>query len=214
MALQRAGLPIHETPQKNWDQHLVWQLVAPLDRATRIVDLGCGEGFALRLLARLGFPNLWGIDYQISKQMRLRQLRGAWRNHGRVPFRLRRGDLTRTALPPASQDVAICISTIEHGVDTERFFAEAQRLLKPGGRLLVTTDYWEEPLATEPSTGAFGLPWRVFSRGEVADLIEQARRTGLVLTHEGTLPPCGEQTVSWHGWDYTFLAMGFTRLME
>lgn len=214
LALQRAGLPTHETPQKNWDQYLVWQLVTPLDRAARIVDLGCGEGFTLKLLTRLGFTNLCGIDYQISNTLRLRQLRWAWRHHGRVPYRLRRGDLTRTPLPDASQDVALCISTIEHGVDTERFFAEARRLLKPGGRLLVTTDYWAEPLPTEGSARAFGLPWRVFSRGEAADLIEQARRAGLVLADEGTIPPCGEQTVSWHGWDYTFLALVFVRPLE
>jgi hypothetical protein len=57
----------------------------------------------------------------------------------RPPFRLRRGDLTGTLLPSASCDMAISISTIEHGVDVERFLAEAAWILGAGGLLLVTT---------------------------------------------------------------------------
>ena len=211
LALQRAGLPLHDTVQKNWDQYLLWQLAAPLDRQAHLVDLGCGAGHALKLLHTLGFAHLSGVDFQISYTLRLRQLRGAWQQRGRKPYALCRGDLTRTPLADASQDVVLSISTIEHGVDVGQFLSEASRLLKPGGLLFVTTDYWEEKLRPDGAVREFGLPWRVFSRPEIEALIEQAQRTRLVLDKEGSVPACEEQTVWWHGQNYTFLALVFRK---
>src|SRR5260370_19117383 len=142
MSLQREGLPLHETPQKNFDHFLLRESVASVDRRARLVDLGCGSAFTLRFLHALGFSNLCGVDLVVDKRARARQALLMLREHTlRPPFRLCRGDLTTTPLSPASCDAVLSISTIEHGVDLERFLAESARILRIGGPLFLSTDY-------------------------------------------------------------------------
>ena len=45
-ALQRLNLPLHSSPQKNWDHWLLFQALSDLDHGARVVDLGCGRGYA------------------------------------------------------------------------------------------------------------------------------------------------------------------------
>src|SRR5262249_42233588 len=104
--------------------------------------LWTGTGWAFRAAGRLGVGGARA------------------RRRGRSPYALYRGDLTRTTLPEGSQDIVLSISTIEHGVEVGQFLAEARRLLRPGGLLFVTTDYWEERLPTNGSVREFGLPWK------------------------------------------------------
>lgn len=46
---------------------------APDDRSTRVVDIGCGYGFALRALRKLGFNNLHGVEVSPDQARRSRQ---------------------------------------------------------------------------------------------------------------------------------------------
>src|SRR3978361_1598672 len=69
------------------------------------------------------------------------------RRNGRTPLRgrgARKGALTfhrrdwlDNGLPDAAFDRAYAIESSEHMVDKARFFSEAWRVLKPGGRLVV-----------------------------------------------------------------------------
>src|SRR5215813_7402106 len=65
LELQRAGLPAHETVQKNWDHLLLSQLVAPLPRDARVVDLGCGAGYTMSFLSALGFADICGVELHL-----------------------------------------------------------------------------------------------------------------------------------------------------
>lgn len=210
--LQGRCLPLHESPQKNWDHLLLTRIFSSLPEPVRVVDLGCGGAFTLRLLTALGCPSPLGLDIKVQRRARLAQAADWARARTlRPPYRIRRADLTHTGLPPASCDLISCISTIEHGVDGPALFRECARILRPGGALLITTDYWQDPIPA-PSAGLhFGLPWRVFDRGALAELVEGAARCRLRLIEEGPLPRCADRVTRWSGCEYTFAALGLRK---
>lgn len=212
LSLQRAGLPTHATTQKNWDHYLLVDLLAQTDRDGLIADLGCGEGHTLSLLHALGFKDVHGIDYKIGWRVRAKQLITMKREKSlQPPFRLHSGNISQTPLASATCDFAISVSTLEHGVDLESFFSEAGRILKPGGTLFITTDYWEQAINTNGAAHAFGLPWKIFCKDKIADLIHSAGNHGLNLAQPGPVPACKDRPVSWQGENYTFIALQFKK---
>lgn len=215
LELQRQGLPTHNTAQKNWDHLLLHRVLASFDKQSVIVDMGCGDGHTLAFLDVLGFKNIHGVDLRLSWQVRARQLLRMWRRKTLVPpFHLRKGDITRTLLPPHSSDLAISISTIEHGVDVAGFFAEARRILKPGGLLFVTTDYWEDKIRTDNSALVYGLSWEVFCRDEIQKVVRVADSIGLRLCESSGIPQCSGRPVFWQNTSYTFLSMLFQKTAD
>ncbi|WP_179228452.1 class I SAM-dependent methyltransferase [Leptolyngbya ohadii] len=202
--LQQQGLPTHLTPQKNWDQALLAQLLEPIDRQAAILDMGCGDCCTLDFLAALGFTSLHGIDLQIKDLQ-------ADKPESR-PYQLSEGDLMHTPFADRSYEVLTSISVIEHGVDLNAFFAEADRLLKPNGILYVTTDYWETKIPIDSTIKPFGLSWQIFSREEIQQAIDLAEQHGLTPIQETAIPACQESPVSWYSRDYTFIALAFRKV--
>lgn len=128
----------------------------------------------------------------------------------RVGLRLRhRGDATRSGWPARSVHAITCLSVVEHGVDLDALFAEAARLLEPGGVLAISTDYWPAPVDTAGRI-AYGVPIRVFDAGDLAGWFTRAASHGLVPV--GDVPPTlfttlpAERAVTWRrfGLSYTF----------
>jgi SAM-dependent methyltransferase len=76
---------------------------------------------------------------------------------------LRTVDLTRIPFPAASFDLMTSVSVVEHIPAIERALAEMFRVLKPGGRLLLTTD--ASPTGTPYARGE-----RTFSPAELEQL--------------------------------------------
>lgn len=203
-ALQQANLPTHITIQKNWDQWRLAQLLPPqVDQQSKILDLGCGDCCTLEFLSALGFQNLHGIDLTIKPAV-------SASSH----YQLYQGDLTATLFPDSAYDVAVSISVIEHGVDLDAFFREADRLLKPDGLLFVTTDYWQNKIPIDPSIRPFELPWTIFSQAEIEQMIALAKNHGFLLHQNHEIPACTETTVSWYEKNYTFIALAFKKLIH
>jgi SAM-dependent methyltransferase len=206
-ALQRDKLPLHVTPQKNWDHFILRGALEGLDPGAPIADLGCGHGFTLEFLRRLKFENLLGVDLSISWKLRAREALTMYRE-GRFtpPYRILRGSISGSSISAASINLAVSISTIEHGVDIDRFLADAFRILKPGAHLFITTDYWGEKIEVPDSIRAFGMPWRIFDRDQIARLLDSAARIG--FEPDGNpIPDCSGAPVVWQGLAYTFIAL-------
>lgn len=198
-ALKQSNLPTHITIQKNWDQWLLAQLLQEycVDRHAKILDLGCGDCCTLEFLSALGFQDLHGIDLNIKADS--------------ANYRLYQGDITATSFPDSSFDVGVSVSVIEHGVNLDAFFREAYRVLKPGGLLFATTDYWQDKIFVDPTIQPFGLTWTVFSGAEIETAIELAQAHGFVLNNTNEIPACAETTVSWYEKNYTFIALTFEK---
>jgi SAM-dependent methyltransferase len=154
---------------------------APLDT---VVEICCGAGEAFQLLgprARLGI----GVD--VSTAM-LERARAAVPGRGRLFVQ---GDAVRLPLAGESFDAAFFLGGIHHVNDRAALFAEARRILKPGGRL-----FWREPVDDF-------LPWRIARRAiyrtsatlqadtehplRQASTTDQLRAAGLALTAWETL---------------------------
>jgi SAM-dependent methyltransferase len=99
------------------------------------------------------------------------------------------------------------MSVIEHGVDTAAFFCEMRRILKPGGLLVISTDYWDGPLDAGDRM-LFGVPQKIFNREEVEGLVNTASRHGFKLLGQPDFS-CRDRVVAWNGLNYTFLIMSF-----
>jgi tocopherol O-methyltransferase len=119
-----------ETPAEATDAlvDLVAERLA-LSPGMQLVDIGCGYGAtAARLAAR---EQVAVTGFTLSEA----QWRIAAARPGALTFHRR--DWLDNCLPDAGFDRAYAIESSEHMVDKALFFAEAWRVLKPGGRLVV-----------------------------------------------------------------------------
>jgi len=147
----------------------------------RILDVGCGDGFHLSLLAKAG-KKTWSlegvdIDQHAVKAARLKGLN------------VHVGTLEEVDLPEENYDLVFMIMTIEHLERPDRTVYRIKRLLKKGGRLIIVTDntnsvdfdffkkhYW----------GGYHFPrhWNLFSREPLKRL---AKKTGLEVVSLKTI---------------------------
>jgi SAM-dependent methyltransferase len=184
------------------------QAIQSVPKEAPILDLGCGNGFTLKLLAADGFTNLDGIDSHIPMRLKVSRWRWKWRNRTwREPYRLHRGDFTEMHFPARAYDLAFSISVIEHGVRLAPFLEECHRVLKPGGLLFVTADYWDPKVPTNSANHAFGRAWNIFSKEEVERFLFVAEKVGFHLVESGGVPRRSEPMVHWQNKDYTIISL-------
>ena len=105
---------------------------APVGPGMRLCDIGCGYGATARMLARDFGAEVTAVTVSPA-QWRFAHAQGD--ESGRVTCVL--GDWLRNDLPSASFDAAISVESSEHMPDKAAFFAEAARVLRPGGRLVI-----------------------------------------------------------------------------
>jgi SAM-dependent methyltransferase len=107
-----------------------------------LLDLGCGLGATLRSFARrLPRARLMGITrvpWQVERGQALNHDAGCGER-----VRVIEGDYEHTILPGASFDGVYALESgcHAHGPDKGRLLAEAHRLLRPGGRLVVADGF-------------------------------------------------------------------------
>ena len=105
--------------------------LAQIRPSDRLLDLGCGAG-DLTADLRPAVASIVGVDVAEAA------LRRARARHPDIPFVL--ADLDG-ALPLEDNafDAVWSSEVIEHVADTARWMSEVRRVLRPGGRLLLTT---------------------------------------------------------------------------
>ncbi len=212
LSLQRLGLPLHSTPQKNWDHALLLDGLKSVSYDSPIVDLGCGLGLTLKFLRAAGYEKLYGVDLNISWRARSAQLGRMWRRRSlKPPYHLGRASILETPFESGRFDAAVSISTIEHGVDKPAFLREAARILKPGGFLFVTTDYWHEQIPVPEGFREYGQTWEIACHDDIARFLNFAKSAGLSPEADCEIPACGRRTVHWMTAYYTFIAMLFRK---
>lgn len=138
-------------------------------RTGRLLDVGCAAGFFLAE-ART-FYEVQGVEFSEWSSAFARD---------RLGLPVVTGTLQQASLPPAHFDVITLWDVIEHVPDPVPLLTEAARLLRPGGRLVITTGDWGSAYAQAHGADwhLMGPPWHLtmFSR---ATMTRAAQRAGL-----------------------------------
>lgn len=193
------GLPSHHDQQKNWDTiKSLYYILKNNDVESPVLDAGASANSAiLKWLSLLGYQNLYACDIRPKNSDKYAQRS--------INFSVQ--DLTRTSYPDNFYQAVTSISVIEHGVPLDRFVKEMSRILKPGAFLLISTDYWSEPIDCKgiyPYGREMG-EMKVFQRQELENFCQMAETNGLLLCSPLNLDT-KERAVLWERVDreYTF----------
>lgn len=198
---RRLRLPLHRDRPKNWDAlGAVSTVLAECGTSARVLDAG-----SARYSPVLPWLRLYGLDDLVGNNLEF----GADVRRDGVLFRY--GDITATDFPDGRFDAVTCLSVIEHGVPVEAFLAESARILRPGGVLVLSTDYDADPPDTTGIT-MYGGPVHIFGPAQIRELVTAAATAGLELVGDLALEHA-ERPVHWRrtGLDYTFIRLTFRR---
>ncbi len=118
-------------PGRSWEA--IGHLLLRLTPAIRIADLGAGEGVLSQLLARQA-EFVHCIDNSPKMVEFGRELA---RKHNIANLEYKLGDIENVPLPTASVHLALLSQALHHAEHPPQALAEAYRILKPGGRVLI-----------------------------------------------------------------------------
>lgn len=129
---------------RHWSRRFEWPWVttrADLKRHDAVLEAGGGDTELQFLIARRSGHVVTFDHDQVpldSSELQARRL-------GISNVLCRRGDLASIYYPDGHFDKVFCVSVVEHIPEAEKCVDELWRVLKPGGRLLLTIDVIEKP---------------------------------------------------------------------
>ncbi|MFI8824653.1 class I SAM-dependent methyltransferase [Streptomyces sp. NPDC053431] len=177
----------------------VLDCAAPLDGA-RLLEVGCGLGMGCALALEEYRPDrVTGMDIHPQQLDRARRANADLLDRtGPERLRLVRGAAERMPFEDAEFDCVYSVEAAQHFDDLGLFAAEAARVLRPGGRVAVTSFFAPEPgaaprLAELLDTFADGLD---IARPP-AELTDALARAGLTEVRCESIGPS-----VWPGWDH------------
>ena len=119
--------------------------LASLAAGETVVDLGSGAGFDCFLAAERVGPEGRVIGVDMTPEMLERARENARKGgYGNVEFRL--GEIEALPVPDASVDVVISNCVLNLSGDRPRVLAEVRRVLKPGGRAMISDLVSDRPV--------------------------------------------------------------------
>jgi arsenite methyltransferase len=153
--------------------------LADLQPGEAVIDLGSGSGMDALIAAGLVGPagRVVGVDFTLEQLTKARRL-AAQVSVDQVEFRA--GRIDRLPADSESFDCAISNGVINLSPDKQRVFAEAARVLRPGGRLaiadIVTTQQLTEAIVSNADVWASCIGGAA-QQDAYRDLIEAAGMT-------------------------------------
>ena len=152
-------------PGRSWEalSHGLLRLLPPMV----IADLGAGEGTLSQLLARTS-KKVIAIDYS-EKMVEFGSALA--KEHGFSNLEYRLGDIEDPPIDAGSVDVALFSQALHHAAVPQRALNAAQRILKPGGRVMIL-DLLSH--THEQARELYGHVWLGFSEIELHRMMKKA----------------------------------------
>lgn len=154
-------------------EQAIAKMLVPDD--ARVLDVGCGSGWASRLLAeRAKSGRVVGID--ISDEM-IRLARETTTTFPNLSFEVASAE----ALPFTDGEFthAFSMESLYYYADLNRALAEIRRVLAPGAVFVTVVDLYQENKASHQWIEMLQVPVHLLSIGEYRSLFEQAGFVGV-----------------------------------
>lgn len=177
----------------NFSNSLILNEIKSLNsNSPKIADLGCGVGASLfYIYPRLQNPSS-ALGLTLSPvQAKLAKDSAQELNLGNQII-FAEGDFTSVPLANESLDVIYSVEAVCHAVEPEKYFQEASRLLRKGGRLILVDDYQANRPFTKNEIkwlNAYIEGWYVPGVRTIEQTIEFASQNNLNLIKNEELTP-------------------------
>jgi SAM-dependent methyltransferase len=172
---------------------LILQTLPPGRARPAFVDLGCGLGASLVYLAGRIEMRGEGITISAAQATRAAEIIAGAGVGERV--RVREGDFHLVPDELAGvADLAFSVEAFIHSPDADRYFEQAARTLRPGGRLVLCDDFLNSATPPDSPRGRlwleeFRVGWHAGSLLTVEQVRAAAAAHGLTLGRELDLTP-------------------------
>jgi ubiquinone/menaquinone biosynthesis C-methylase UbiE len=140
----------------------------------RVLDLGCGSGWATRLLARLvadgpeGFGQVVGVD--VADEM-IRQARASSKDFENIMYVW--GSATQIPWEENFFDKVLSVESFYYYPDQERALAELFRVMAPKGRLFILINLYKDNPYSLQWVDKLRVPVHVRSAAEYVELLKK-----------------------------------------
>jgi SAM-dependent methyltransferase len=147
-------VPAGSDAQTFWEHTERYRFAARFVPGLDVLDIACGEGYGSAALLKAGAKSVVGVDIAPEAVAHAKR---------RYQVDARVGSALAIPLEDGSVDLVVSFETIEHLEKPEQFLRECARVLRPGGRILLSTP--------NASTSEHGNPFHL-SEMTVAELTQ------------------------------------------
>jgi ubiquinone/menaquinone biosynthesis C-methylase UbiE len=170
----------------------------------RVLDLGCGSGWATRLLARLvsdgpeGFGQVVGLD--VSDEM-IRQARVASKDFENILYVW--GSAEKIPWEENFFDKVLSVESFYYYPDQDRALMELFRVMAPRGRMFILINLYKDNEYSLQWVPKLKVPVHVRSKGEYIELLKKHafENVEAVQIPDDTPTPENYKTTSFHSLD-------------
>ena len=187
---------------KSWDYFHTFEFIeSNLNINCKVLDVGCFQSEILPILKKAGYSNVYGID-QDSK------IKGM-PYQSEINYHIE--NFFNNSFADNFFDCLTCLSVIEHGFNETLFFSQFSRVLKKGGFLILSFDYWEKKINTD-NIKMFNMDWNIFSKEEVLEILKNAEQKYKLKLVGNPKFDCSNKVINCANKDYTFAWLVFKKI--